>query len=54
MSGQARPSNQEVEMLAILFLVLLATSLAAPFLGTDTSDARSEAAHPEQGWFPAA
>jgi hypothetical protein len=40
-------------MLAILFLVLLAMSVAAPFLGTDTSDARSEAAHPNQGWFPA-
>ena len=39
-------------MLAILFIVLLATCLAAPFLGTDTSDARSEAAHPKQGWFP--
>jgi hypothetical protein len=53
MSGQARPSNQEVEMLAILFIVLIGTCIAAPFLGADTSDARSEAAHPEQGWFPA-
>jgi hypothetical protein len=47
------PRTQEVEMLAVLFLVLLATCIAAPFFGTDTSDARSEAAHPEQGWFPA-
>ena len=39
-------------MLAILFLVLLATSLAAPFLGTDTSDARSEAAHPSRAGSP--
>jgi hypothetical protein len=53
MPGHARPSNQEVEMLAILFLVLLATCMAAPFLGADTSDARSEDAHPKQGWFPA-
>jgi hypothetical protein len=45
--------NQEVDMLAVLFLALLATCLAAPFLGTDTSDARSETAHPNQGWFPA-
>ena len=39
-------------MLAILFIVLLATCLAAPFLGTDTSDARSEAAHPEARLVP--
>jgi hypothetical protein len=40
-------------MLTVLFIVLLATSIAAPFLGTDTSDARSESAHPQHGWFPA-
>jgi hypothetical protein len=45
--------TKKVDMLAILFLVLLVTCVAAPFLGADTSDARSEAAHPEQGWFPA-
>jgi hypothetical protein len=39
-------------MLAILYIVLLAACAAAPFFGTDTSDARSEAARPEQGWFP--
>jgi hypothetical protein len=43
----------EVDMLGVLFIVLLATSVAAPFLGTDTSDSRSESAHPKQGWFPA-
>jgi hypothetical protein len=47
------PRTKEVEMLAVLFLVLLTTCIAAPFFGTDTSDARSEAARPEQGWFPA-
>jgi hypothetical protein len=40
-------------MLIVLFIVLLATCVAAPFFGADTSDARSEAAHPKQGWFPA-
>lgn len=36
----------------VLFGVLLAASLLAPWLGTDTSDDRSEEAHPEAGWFP--
>lgn len=40
-------------MLLVLFIVLLATSIAAPFLGIDTSDAHSETAHPRNGWFPA-
>jgi hypothetical protein len=40
-------------MLVVLFIALVATCIAAPFFGADTSDARSEAAHPEQGWFPA-
>lgn len=41
-------------MTALLFvLVLLLVAVAAPFLGTDTSDARSEQARPAQGWFPA-
>jgi hypothetical protein len=52
-TGESRHTNQEVDMIAVLFIVLLATCLAAPFLGADTSDAHSEAAHPEQGWFPA-
>jgi hypothetical protein len=38
-------------LLLLLAFVLLA--LAAPFLGTDSSDARSERAHPREGWFPA-
>jgi hypothetical protein len=41
-------------MLAILFLVLLVTCIAAPFLGANTSDSRSETARPAQGWFPPA
>lgn len=40
-------------MLTLLFLVLLATCLLAPWFGADTSDARSESARPAQGWFPA-
>jgi hypothetical protein len=40
-------------MLAVLLLVLLlGAGVLAPWLGTDTSDARSEKARPEQGWFP--
>lgn len=41
-------------MTALFFLaVLLLVAVAAPFLGTDSSDARSEDARPSQGWFPA-
>lgn len=40
-------------MLAIFFLLLLLACVAAPWLGVDTSDSRSESAHPVQGWFPA-
>jgi len=40
-------------MIALFFLVVLVlVAVAAPFLGTDTSDARSEEARPAQGWFP--
>ncbi|HKT03877.1 MAG TPA: hypothetical protein VJT31_30470 [Rugosimonospora sp.] len=39
-------------MLVLLLVVLLLVSVLAPWLGADTSDGRSEAAHPEQGWFP--
>lgn len=40
-------------MTALFFLVVFAlVAVAAPFLGTDSSDARSEDARPEQGWFP--
>ena len=41
-------------MAALIILgVLLLVAVLAPFLGTDTSDARSEDAHPEGGWWPA-
>jgi hypothetical protein len=40
-------------MLAIFFLLLLLVCVASPWLGVDTSDSRSESAHPVQGWFPA-
>lgn len=38
-------------MIVVLFLLLLVISAAAPWLGTDTSDARSERARPEKGWY---
>ena len=41
-------------MIVVLFLLLLLLSVLAPWLGTDTSDDRSEQARPEQGWYPAA
>ena len=40
--------------LVLLIAVLAAVAALAPLLGTDTSDARSESAHPDQGWYPAA
>jgi len=39
-------------MFVLLLLVLLLICVLAPWLGADTSDRRSEKAHPEQGWFP--
>lgn len=36
----------------LLLGVLVGTCLLAPWLGADTSDDRSEKAHPETGWFP--
>jgi hypothetical protein len=39
-------------MLVVLLVVLLLAVVLGPWLGTDTSDGRSEAARPEQGWFP--
>lgn len=41
-----------MEALAFLVFALLVAVLA-PILGTDTSDARSEDARPENGWWPA-
>jgi type II secretory pathway pseudopilin PulG len=41
-----------VMLLVALLVVLLLAAVLAPWLGTDTSDARSESAHPAQGWFP--
>jgi hypothetical protein len=46
-------SRDEVNtMIAILFLILLAVALLAPWLGADTTDSRSEDAHPTAGWYP--
>jgi hypothetical protein len=38
-------------LLVLLAIVLVAA--AAPVLGVDSSDARSERARPAEGWFPA-
>jgi len=40
-------------MLFTLFFVLLLMCVVAPWLGVDTSDARSQSAHPVEGWYPA-
>ncbi len=39
-------------MIAVLLLVLLLLGALAPWLRTDTSDARSEKARPASGWYP--
>ena len=39
-------------MVLVLLLVLVLAAVLAPWLGADTSDSRTEAARPEQGWFP--
>lgn len=39
-------------MVLLLLLILIVGCLVAPWLGTDTSDARSERARPPAGWFP--
>jgi hypothetical protein len=36
----------------VLFGLLIVVCLLAPWLGADTSDDRSEKAHPETGWYP--
>lgn len=41
-----------IAVLAVLFVILFLACLLAPWLGTDTSDARSEESRPEAGWFP--
>jgi hypothetical protein len=38
-------------LLVLLGFVLLA--VAAPLMGSDSSDARTERARPAEGWFPA-
>jgi hypothetical protein len=38
----------------LLLLALIVIAALAPVLGTDTSDSRSEGAHPDRGWWPAA
>ena len=41
-------------MAVLVFLALfLLIAVLAPFLGTDSSDARSEDARDDRGWWPA-
>ena len=40
--------------LVLMLLALTVVAVLAPVLGSDTSDARAESAHPDQGWYPAA
>ena len=40
--------------LVLIVLAFAAVAALAPILGADTSDSRSEKAHPDQGWYPAA
>jgi len=42
-----------VMAVVVLFSVLVATCLLAPFLGADRTDARSVKARPKSGWYPA-
>jgi hypothetical protein len=39
-------------VIVLLLLLLLVACIVAPWLGTDTSDARADRARPAQGWFP--
>jgi hypothetical protein len=52
MRGNFLSTTKVIDVLVVLFLVLLLACVLAPWLGTDTSDARSEKAHPLGGWFP--
>jgi len=37
----------------VFLVVFLLIAVLAPVFGTDSSDARSEAAHDDRGWWPA-
>lgn len=39
-------------MIAVLLVTLVVACAVAPWLGTDTSDSRSQDARPPAGWFP--
>jgi hypothetical protein len=40
--------------MALMFvLFMVGVAVLAPWLGADSSDARSERARPENGWWPA-
>jgi hypothetical protein len=41
-------------MLLFALLFLFGVIVAAPFLGVNSGDSRSESARPAEGWYPAA
>jgi flagellar basal body-associated protein FliL len=45
-------TTKVILVILVLFLFLLVMCAVAPWLGTDTSDDRSEKAHPVEGWYP--
>lgn len=51
-----RSEENVVSSMTILLLVvfMLVLAVLSPWLGTDTTSARSERAQPPNGWFPAA
>ncbi len=54
LTKQRKPATTKVILvIVVLFLFLLLMCALAPWLGTDTSDDRSEQARPTNGWYPA-
>ncbi|MGB7981322.1 MAG: hypothetical protein WCF36_11095 [Candidatus Nanopelagicales bacterium] len=45
-------TSKVIDVIVVLLLALLLICALAPWLGTDSSDARSEKARPAAGWFP--
>jgi hypothetical protein len=52
--GSPTQTKDVSQMAALLVLAVIAlVAVLAPQLGTDTTDARSEHARPDRGWWPA-
>jgi hypothetical protein len=55
LQNTAIPATTKVILVIVVLLIILSMILLAvlaPWLGSDTSDDRSEAARPVQGWYP--